>query len=61
MTSRPYVLAIASHKGGTGRTMTTIGIARALAARSKRVLLIDGNITPALHLLLGRDKQDAPI
>ncbi|MCB9919642.1 MAG: ParA family protein [Planctomycetes bacterium] len=61
MTSRPYVLAVASHKGGTGRTMTTIGIARALAARSKRVLLIDGNITPTLHLLLGRDKQTAAI
>ncbi len=61
MSPHPYVLAIASHKGGTGRTMTAIGMARAIADRGKRVLLIDGNVTPTLELLLGADKQGAPI
>jgi chromosome partitioning protein len=48
----PHKLAIFNHKGGTGKTTTTVSIASGLAARGLRVLLVDtdsqGNVGVSL-------------
>jgi chromosome partitioning protein len=48
----PRRLAIFNHKGGTGKTTTTVSIAAGLAARGYRVLLVDtdsqGNVAVSL-------------
>jgi chromosome partitioning protein len=50
----PQVLAVFNHKGGTGKTTTAITVAAGLAARGKRVLLVDtdgqGNVGMSLGL-----------
>jgi len=50
----PRVLAVFNHKGGTGKTTTAISVAAGLAARGKRVLLVDtdgqGNVAISLGL-----------
>lgn len=48
----PKRLAIFNHKGGTGKTTTTVSIAAGLAARGLRVLVVDtdsqGNVSVSL-------------
>ena len=48
------ILAFANHKGGTGKTTSTINIGRALCKLGKKVLLVDldpqGNLTYSLGL-----------
>lgn len=48
----PRVLAVFNHKGGTGKTTTAVHVAAGLAARGKRVLLVDtdgqGNVATSL-------------
>ncbi len=50
----PQVLAIFNHKGGTGKTTTAVTLAAGLAARGRRVLLVDtdgqGNVAVSLGL-----------
>lgn len=50
----PRGIAIFNHKGGTGKTTTSVTLAAGLAARGKRVLLIDtdaqGNVGVSLGL-----------
>lgn len=50
----PRVIAVFNHKGGTGKTTTAISVAAGLAARGKRVLLVDtdgqGNVAISLGL-----------
>ena len=56
--SRPLVLGIISHKGGTGKTTTAIELARNWAAQagalsSRRILLVDSDPIQAAASLLG--------
>jgi len=48
------VLAVFNHKGGTGKTTTAVTVAAGLAARGRRVLLVDtdgqGNVAVSLGL-----------
>lgn len=48
----PRLIAVFNHKGGTGKTTTSVSIAAGLAARGKRVLLVDtdaqGNVSVSL-------------
>jgi chromosome partitioning protein len=54
------VLSLVNQKGGCGKTTVAINLGAALAARSKRVLVID--IDPQAHatLGLGLDGEDGP-
>jgi chromosome partitioning protein len=67
------VVAIFNHKGGTAKTTTAVNVAAGLAARNKRVLLVDtdgqGNVGVSLKLeferslyhviVMGLDYRDA--
>lgn len=54
----PRVLAVFNHKGGTGKTTTSVTLAAGLAARGQRVLLVDsdgqGNVAVSLNLKVER-------
>jgi chromosome partitioning protein len=51
---KPQVLAVFNHKGGTGKTTTSVQIAAGLADKGARVLLVDtdgqGNVATSLAL-----------
>ncbi|GAB3162108.1 MinD/ParA family protein [Myceligenerans halotolerans] len=48
------IITIHSYRGGTGKSRLTAGLAAALAAKGRRVLVVDTNIqAPALHIFLG--------
>jgi chromosome partitioning protein len=71
--SKPRVIAVFNHKGGTGKTTTSVSLAAGLAMRGKRVLLVDtdaqGNVGVSLAasserslyhvLVMGLRVQDA--
>jgi chromosome partitioning protein len=52
--SRPHVIAVFNHKGGTGKTTTSVSLAAGLAMRGKRVLVVDtdsqGNVGVSLNV-----------
>jgi chromosome partitioning protein len=51
-TGLPRIIAVFNHKGGTGKTTTAVSIAAGLAAKGKKVLLVDtdaqGNVSVSL-------------
>ena len=50
----PQVIAIASGKGGVGKTQAAINLAWALAARGRRVMLLDASFAlPNIDVVLG--------
>jgi len=52
------IIAIATHKGGTGKTVTSMAVACSLARGGKRTLLID--LDPQGHSTIGLGVQVAP-
>jgi MinD superfamily P-loop ATPase len=65
--SRPFVLAVASGKGGTGKTLVATNLAAEAARRGLRVVLVDCDAdAPNDHLFLPRaservDEVEAPV
>ncbi|MHC1595543.1 MAG: nucleotide-binding protein, partial [Candidatus Syntropharchaeales archaeon] len=52
------VYTIASGKGGTGKTTTTVNLGTALSALGKRVVILDADIGMAnLGLVMGLEKH----
>ena len=54
MTGNAHVISVVNHKGGVGKTSTTIGVGWALAEAGQRVLLVDmdpqANLTDWLRI-----------
>ena len=55
------VLSIINHKGGVGKTTTTINLGRALCLRGKRVLMVDMDSQGNLSQSLGVDEPEAQV
>jgi chromosome partitioning protein len=49
----PRVIAVFNHKGGTGKTTTSVSLAAGLASRGKRVLLVDTDAQGNVGVSLG--------
>src|SRR3954466_12749855 len=54
------IIAIASQKGGVGKTSSSISLAAGLARKGKRVLLIDIDSQANSSKVLKRDYQSVP-
>ncbi len=55
------IISIVNHKGGTGKTTTTVNLGSALAAQGYRVLLVDFDAQGSLSYSLGIDDSLATI
>jgi cellulose biosynthesis protein BcsQ len=49
--ANPYILAVASHKGGTGRTTAALSLAWVLGKAGQRVMLVDADEQRSASLL----------
>lgn len=49
----PRVLAVFNHKGGTGKTTTSVSVAAGLALRGKKVLIVDSDAQGNVAVSLG--------
>lgn len=55
----PEILAVHSFRGGTGKSNTTANLACLMAARGKRVGVVDTDIqSPGIHVLFNLDPKD---
>ncbi len=55
----PTILAVMCHKGGTGKTTTTLGLADGFAASGKKVLIIDADEQSNVKTIFGIKLQNA--
>ena len=55
------VISIANHKGGVGKTTTTVNLAAALARTGARVLILDLDPQANATFSVGLKKQDQTI
>ena len=58
---RVITISIVNIKGGTGKTTTTYNLGAALAARGKRVLLVDNDPQGSLTKSLGYDPKQMTV
>ena len=56
--STPHVLAVLNHKGGVGKTTTTLNLGRALSQAGQRVLIVDIDPQSNLSQSLGVEEPD---
>lgn len=56
-TKGPRVIAVFNHKGGTGKTTTSVTLAAGLASRGKRVLLVDTDAQGNVGVSLGASAE----
>jgi chromosome partitioning protein len=55
------VISIVNHKGGVGKTTTTINLGKALALKGKKVLVVDMDSQGNLSQGLGMDEPDGQV
>jgi len=53
----PRCIAVFNHKGGTGKTTTAVSVAAGLAAKGRRVLLVDTDAQGNVSVSLGADSE----
>lgn len=61
MKKKARVVSIINHKGGVGKTTTTINLGRALSLREKKVLMVDMDSQGNLSQSLGMDEPESQV
>ena len=59
--SKAHIIAVANHKGGVGKTTTTLNLGKALSLLGSRVLIVDIDPQSNLSQSLGIDEPESSI